>query len=109
MMLECMISAYTLSALSLEGARSSERQLMASSWLIMTASLSFSYATPVKQMDPIRPLNRLFHPAIFVSIIGQAAIHLFCMVKAVNMATEAMGPAALKEVKMFHLKVKVRL
>ena len=32
MMLECIISAYTLSALSLEGARSSERQMMASSW-----------------------------------------------------------------------------
>lgn len=53
-MLECMISAYTLSALSLEGARQSERQLMASSWLIMTASLSFSYATAIKTMDPVR-------------------------------------------------------
>jgi cation-transporting ATPase 13A1 len=106
MMLECMISAYTLSALSLEGARSSERQLMASSWLIMTASLSFSYATPVKQMDRVRPLRSLFHPAIFISILGQAVIHLGCMIVAVNMATEAMGPEKLKEVKQFHLKVK---
>jgi hypothetical protein len=30
MMLECMIAAYTFSALTLEGARSSERQMMAS-------------------------------------------------------------------------------
>ena len=35
--------AYTLSALSLHNARSSERQMMASSWLIMTAAVSFSY------------------------------------------------------------------
>jgi cation-transporting ATPase 13A1 len=91
MMLECMISAYTLAALSLEGARSSERQMMASSWLIMTASLAFSYATPIKSMSPVRPLKSLFHPGIFISILGQAAIHLFCLVYAVNMAKENMG------------------
>jgi cation-transporting ATPase 13A1 len=91
MMLECMISAYTLSALSLEGARSSERQMMASSWLIMTASLAFSYATPIKSMSPVRPLRSLFHPGLFISILGQAAIHLYCMVYAVNMAKSNMG------------------
>ena len=91
MMLECMISAYTLSALSLEGARSSERQMMASSWLIMTASLAFSYATPIKSMSPVKPLQSLFHPGIFISILGQGAIHVFCMVQAVNMAKEQMG------------------
>ena len=97
MMLECMISAYTLSALSLEGARSSERQMMVSSWLISIASLSFSYAAPVDKMHPLRPLRSLFHPAIFVSILGQAAIHLYCMVRAVSMSTDAMGPELLKD------------
>ena len=43
MMLQCIISAYTLSALNLNGARSSERQMMASGWLIMIASIAFSY------------------------------------------------------------------
>jgi cation-transporting ATPase 13A1 len=42
MMLQSLIAAYTFSALSLEGARSSERQLMASNWLILIASLAFS-------------------------------------------------------------------
>jgi len=64
---------------------------MASSWLIMTASLAFSYATPIKSMSPVRPLKSLFHPGIFISILGQAAIHLFCLVYAVNMAKENMG------------------
>jgi cation-transporting ATPase 13A1 len=105
MMLECMISAYTLSALSLEGARSSERQMMVSSWLISIASLSFSYASPVDKMHPLRPLRSLFHPAIFISILGQACIHIYCMRHAVNMATESMGPAALKEVMDFHKRV----
>ena len=90
-MLESLISAYVLSALSLEGARSSERQMIASSWLLMIASLAFSYATPVDQMHPRRPLRSLFHPAIFLSMVGQAVIHLYTMREAVMMATDAMG------------------
>ena len=49
----------------------SERQMMASSWLIMTAAVSFSYAAPLDHMHPLRPLRSLFHPAIFFSILGQ--------------------------------------
>ena len=76
MMLECTISAYVYAALSLEGARSSERQMIVSGWLIMTASLAFSYSTPIERMDPVAPIRSLFHPAIALSILGQAVIHL---------------------------------
>jgi cation-transporting ATPase 13A1 len=108
MMLESIIAAYTLSALSLHNARSSERQMMASSWLIMTAAISFSYAAPLDKMAKLRPLRSLFHPAIFVSILGQAAIHITCMTLAVEWATTAMGPEALKEVTEFFRKAKAR-
>ena len=74
MMLESIIAAYTLSALSLHNARSSERQMMASSWLIMTAAVAFSYASPLDKMHPLRPLRSLFHPAIFLSILGQVRL-----------------------------------
>mmetsp|Transcript_8533 Transcript_8533/g.20258 ORF Transcript_8533/g.20258 Transcript_8533/m.20258 type:complete len:758 (+) Transcript_8533:1-2274(+) len=90
MMLNCIINAYVLSALSLEGSRTSERQLMTSSWLLTTASLAFTYASPCDRMHPVRPLRSLFHPAVFFSMLGQAAIHLFCMVAAVKMARAAM-------------------
>jgi cation-transporting ATPase 13A1 len=106
MMLESTISAYTLSALSLHNARSSERQMMASSWLILTAAVSFSYASPVDHMHPLRPLRSLFHPAVIFSILGQAAIHIFCMTLAVQWATAEMGPEKLKEVTEFFRKVK---
>lgn len=106
MMLESCISAYTLSALSLHNARSSERQMMASSWLILTAAVSFSYASPVDHMHPLRPLRSLFHPAIICSILGQAAIHIGCMTLAVHWATDAMGPEKLQEVTEFFRKVK---
>uniref|UniRef100_A0A7S0AQA0 Cation-transporting ATPase n=1 Tax=Pyrodinium bahamense TaxID=73915 RepID=A0A7S0AQA0_9DINO len=94
MMLNCIINAYVLSALSLEGSRSSERQMMASHWLLTTASLSFAYASPCDRMHPVRPLRSLFHPAVFLSMLGQAAIHLFCMVTAVRMARSAMEDAS---------------
>ena len=61
MILESIISAYTLSALSLEGARSSERQMIGSSWLLMTAGLAFSYASPIDRMSATRPLKSFFN------------------------------------------------
>ena len=62
MMLQSTISAFVMSALTTEGTRESERQLMASSWLLLIAELAFSYASPIEKMHPERPLNRLFHP-----------------------------------------------
>ena len=108
MMLESIIAAYTLSALSLHNARSSERQMMASSWLIMTAAVSFSYASPLDHMHPLRPLRSLFHPAMIISTLGQAAIHIACMTLAVQWATDAMGPEKLKEVTEFFRKAKLK-
>jgi cation-transporting ATPase 13A1 len=108
MMLESLISAYVLSALSLEGARSSERQMIASSWLLMIAQLAFSYATPIQQMHPQRPLRSLFHPAICISMFGQAAIHLYAMKTAVDMARDEMGPEKLHQVVEFHRRERIR-
>lgn len=96
MMLQCIISAYVLSALSLEGSRTSERQMMATQWMITIASLGFSYASSTERMHPVRPLRSLFHPAVFVSMLGQAALHLFCMVSAVKMARSAMELGSLE-------------
>lgn len=73
--------------------------MMASSWLILIASLAFSYATPVDKMHPERPLKSLFHPAIAVSMLGQAAIHLLAMYTAVHMARAEMGPEKLAQVR----------
>jgi cation-transporting ATPase 13A1 len=107
MMLECVISAFTLSVLSLQGSRASERQLMARSWLIGTASLSFSYAVPTQKMHPVRPIRSLFHPAIFVSMLGQSAIHLGCMLYAVNLAKGVMGEDGIRQVLDFQRRQKL--
>ena len=106
MMLESIIHAYTLSALSLEGARQSERQMMASGWLITIATLAFSYATPIDKMHPQRPLRSLFHPAVFFSMVGQAVIHVYCLQRAVTMSTESMGEDELAAVVEFQRRAK---
>jgi len=57
-------------------------------------------------MHPVRPLRSLFHPGVFLSILGQAAIHLGCMVYAVRIAKDAMGESKLAEVMEFNKMVK---
>ncbi|KAJ1455667.1 hypothetical protein M885DRAFT_463980 [Pelagophyceae sp. CCMP2097] len=106
MVLESVISAYTLAALSLEGARSSERQMMASGWLLVIASMAFSYTKPIDKMADVRPISSLFDRSIVVSVAGQGLIHILCMRTAVKMATERMGPAALKAVVLFQKRAR---
>merc|ERR1719171_41569 len=98
MMLESMISAYTLSAMSVDGTKPSEAQMMASGTLMSVASLAFSFARPVDRMHKVRPLSSIFHPAIFVSLMGQLAIHLGCMVYIASLAKDIMGPEKVKEI-----------
>jgi cation-transporting ATPase 13A1 len=81
--------------------------MMATGMLMTIASLSFSYATPINRLHPVRPHKSLFHPAIFCSTALQVMIHLGCMVYGVKMAEEHMGEAHLKEVTAFFKKLKL--
>mmetsp|Transcript_2404 Transcript_2404/g.6463 ORF Transcript_2404/g.6463 Transcript_2404/m.6463 type:complete len:444 (-) Transcript_2404:177-1508(-) len=81
--LNCLISAYSLAALYLDGVRMGENQMIATGLLLTTASLAFSYARPVQELSPVRPITSIFHPAIWVSIAGQLAVHLASMMYAI--------------------------
>merc|ERR1719378_107327 len=100
-MLESMISAYTMSTMSVDGTRPSEAQIMASGTLLSVASLAFSFARPLDKMHPTRPLSSVFHPAILFSMLGQLAIHLVCMVYIADLAKDLMGPEKVKEIVEF--------
>ena len=67
-MLHCMISAYSLSALSLDGSRASEPQLIASGLLLSCASIAFSFAKPLDRLSHVLPLPSIFHPALILSV-----------------------------------------
>ncbi|OUS46274.1 ATPase type 13A [Ostreococcus tauri] len=91
LMLSCLISAYSLSVLYLDGIRNSENQLMASGTALTVAGLAFSYATPVHTLSSVRPLRSIFHPANFLSLVGQLIIHIGAMVYAVHLVKSTTG------------------
>ena len=91
LVLNCMISAYSLSVLYLDGIKASENQLMATGMMLTTASFAFSFATPLDALSSVRPLSSVFHPALFLSILAQMVIHLGCMLLVVSMAKSLMS------------------
>jgi cation-transporting ATPase 13A1 len=94
--LNCLISAYSLSALYLDGIKSGEAQMIATGILLTVASLAFSFARPVEELSPVAPLRSIFHPAYAFSLIGQLLIHLTCMVYSFQLAKsfEPDGPGS---------------
>jgi cation-transporting ATPase 13A1 len=91
--LNCLIAAYSLSAMYLDNVRSGEKQMIASGVCLMVASVAFSYARPVQELSPVKPITTIFHPAIWVSTAGQLLIHLACMVFMVGLASSVQnGP-----------------
>ena len=57
----------------------------------MFASLAFSYARPVEKLSPCRPVTTIFHPSIWVSILGQLLIHLGCLMYIIQLTREAVS------------------
>mmetsp|Transcript_43111 Transcript_43111/g.99299 ORF Transcript_43111/g.99299 Transcript_43111/m.99299 type:complete len:1493 (-) Transcript_43111:148-4626(-) len=97
MMMESMVAAYTMSAMSVDGTRPSQAQMVAGGILLSVASLAFSFARPVDRMHKVRPISSVFHPATIMSLLGQLAIHLGCMVYLASRARSMMSEEELKE------------
>eukprot|EP00191_Tetraselmis_sp_GSL018_P024865 CAMPEP_0177625406 /NCGR_PEP_ID=MMETSP0419_2-20121207/30080_1 /TAXON_ID=582737 /ORGANISM="Tetraselmis sp., Strain GSL018" /LENGTH=1497 /DNA_ID=CAMNT_0019126345 /DNA_START=66 /DNA_END=4559 /DNA_ORIENTATION=- len=97
LMLNCMISAFCLAVMHMEGSRSSEEQLISTGLLLTVASFAFSFAKPVEKMSPVRPPKTVFHPALFISVLGQLAIHVGCIIWVVVQAKAIMGEEELKK------------
>jgi cation-transporting ATPase 13A1 len=54
--------------------------------------MSVSRSKPLDRLSSVRPLTSIFHPALFISLLGQFAIHLSTMVYAVYCAKEQLPP-----------------
>jgi cation-transporting ATPase 13A1 len=89
MSLNAMITAYSLSALAIDGVRFGEVQMIATSLLLSVAGIAFTYARPVDQLAPTQPIGSIFHPAMALSTIGQLVIHLSMMVLAIQLTRAA--------------------
>jgi len=86
--LNCLISSYSLSVLYLDGVKYGDTQMTAMGILMSVAFMSVSRSKPLDKLSPVRPLNSIFHPSLFISLLGQFAVHLAVMYIAVGRAKE---------------------
>lgn len=82
--LNCLISAYSLSVLYLEGIKFGDGQVTISGMLMSVCFLSISRAKPVEQLSKERPQPNIFNFYIIGSILGQFAIHIITLIYISN-------------------------
>lgn len=92
MALQCLISSYSLSVLYLDGVKYGDTQMTAMGLLGSVSFMSVSRSKPLDKLSKVQPLSSIFHPASFISLLGQFAIHLFTMVLAVQSAKSHLPP-----------------
>jgi manganese-transporting P-type ATPase len=90
--LQSLISSYSLSVLYLSGVKYGDAQMTALGILGSVSFMSVSRSKPLDRLSSVRPLTSIFHPSLFLSLLGQFAIHLTTMIVAVSKAKEHLPP-----------------
>ncbi|KAH0571546.1 Cation-transporting ATPase [Spironucleus salmonicida] len=74
--LQCLIGAYSMTAMTLSGVRQSDAQLIASSLLSMIVLMNISKAKESKIISKVKPPKTITGPYLVLSMFGQAIIHI---------------------------------
>ncbi|KAI4160686.1 MAG: hypothetical protein LQ342_005525 [Letrouitia transgressa] len=82
--LNCLISAYSLSVLYLDGIKFGDGQVTISGMLMSVCFLSISRAKSVEGLSKERPQPNIFNPYIIGSVLGQFAIHIVTLIYMSN-------------------------
>jgi manganese-transporting P-type ATPase len=86
--LNCLISAYSLSVLYLEGVVFGDRQMTITSLAMAVSFFMISRSKPLKKLSAERPPSSVFAPRLFLSLIGQFAVHLASLYFLTEIARE---------------------
>lgn len=78
--LNCLITAYSLSVLYLEGIKFGDTQYTISGMLMSVCFLSISRAKVVEGLSKERPQPNIFNTYIIGSILGQFAVHIVTLI-----------------------------
>lgn len=86
--LNCLISAYSLSVLYLEGIKFGDGQITISGMLMSVCFLSISRARSVEGLSKERPQPNIFNVYIIGSILGQFAVHVATLIYIARLCDE---------------------
>ncbi|KAL6708081.1 putative cation-transporting ATPase 1 [Coniothyrium glycines] len=78
--LNCLISAYSLSVLYLDGIKFGDGQVTISGMMMSVCFLSISRAKTVEALSKERPQPKIFNIYIIGSILGQFAVHIVTLI-----------------------------
>ncbi|KAI5290963.1 hypothetical protein KEM54_006868 [Ascosphaera aggregata] len=82
--LNCLISAYSLSVIYLDGIKFGDGQVTISGMMMSVCFLSISRAKSVEQLSKERPQPGIFNWYIMGSILGQFAVHVVTLIYVSN-------------------------
>ncbi|KAK4553739.1 putative cation-transporting ATPase 1 [Recurvomyces mirabilis] len=82
--LNCLISAYSLSVLYLDGIKFGDGQVTISGMLMSVCFLSISRAKPVEALSKERPQNNIWNWYIIPSVLAQFAVHIITLIYISN-------------------------
>ncbi|XP_039127115.1 probable manganese-transporting ATPase PDR2 isoform X2 [Dioscorea cayenensis subsp. rotundata] len=100
--LNCLATAYVLSVMQLDGVKLGDIQATISGVFTAAFFLFISHARPLQTLSPSRPHPNIFCAYVFLSLLGQFAIHLFFLISAVNEASKYMPEECIEPDSDFH-------
>jgi cation-transporting ATPase 13A1 len=86
--LNCLIQAYALSVLYLDGIKLSDTQATTAGLLIASCFLFISLSKPLEKLSREKPCGSIFSAGMLLSLIGQFAIHLASLASIVHFASQ---------------------
>ncbi|KAL5203124.1 hypothetical protein ABZP36_014076 [Zizania latifolia] len=100
--LNCLATAYVLSVMYLDGVKLGDVQATISGVFTAAFFLFISHARPLQALSAERPHPNIFCAYVFLSILGQFAMHLFFLITAVNEASKYMPEECIEPDSEFH-------
>lgn len=90
--LNCLTSAYMLSALYLRGVKQGDGQLTVLGLVISALFYCASRSHPLRRLSAVRPPARIFCAQACMSVLGQFAAHLAALLAVTRLCEEHVNP-----------------